>query len=64
MTPNPPEPGDFITDLTARPPRVREVLGRTVHEGQLVKIWYRLTSNQIRALFPGQFKLLKRKAKP
>lgn len=60
--PNPaelPEPGDWVMDLVAKKPHI--VLGSTVHEGKLVKIWYRVPpGNRLRALFPGEFKLLKK----
>lgn len=54
----PPERGDWVMDLVAKKPR--EVLGAVVHEGVLVKVWYRLSHNKIRALFPGQFRPLKK----
>lgn len=58
MNTAPPERGDWIMDLVAKKPR--EVLGAVVHEGVLVKVWYRLSPNHIRALFPGQFRKLKK----
>jgi hypothetical protein len=58
-----PEPGEFVMDLKAKKPRM--LLGRTVHEGQLVKVWYRVPpGNRLAALFPGEFRLLKKGEKP
>jgi hypothetical protein len=58
MSDNPPEPGDWVMDLVAKKPR--EVIGRVVSEGELIKVWYRKYPNTLAALFPGEFRLLKK----
>lgn len=58
----PPQRDDWIMDLVATKPR--QILGSVVHEGQLVKVWYRVPPNRIKALFPGQFRMLKKPQSP
>lgn len=59
----PPERDSWIMDLVAKKPRM--ILGSVVHEGQLVKVWYRVPpGDRAAALFPGQFRLLKPKEIP
>lgn len=59
----PPQRDDWIMDLVATKPR--QILGSVVHEGQLVKVWYRVPpGNRIKALFPGEFRALKKREIP